>query len=534
MSARSLLRGAAPVAATILLVVVPAGASAAIHRADVPGSDVGSDPSRRVAALSTTYDDAGSLTGTITLGGDATTGTPARVVLHLGTEGGDRCGPPQVVISAPLASSGDVEVARTTDGTVSHQAAAQAEVSGARVTLSAAQPWLAGLDHRCTFARVTPPTDPSTALGQTRGYRTLVTDPEPAPTPTTPAPTPTTPAPTPTTPAPTPRKAAKLAVEVGATPRTVRRNRWMSIRVRVRNVGTATARAVRVRIGGARGATVRLSRSRWSSIAAGRSGSATVRVRLSARSRATTTLAVRASAGNLVARDAIVLSRGSASATGLAGRQFYGFVSHADRAWDNRGVFFSNAKWAYLGLPTGGLPTCTKVTETLTDKGKPTGDGCRRYTYDRRTGRLKVGDQTGTYKNGTIELDGVVMTPVDTPRAGTTLDVRLEHRGFSGLCGLTFGCTTWHETLGMGSNGQFVRSSSSISTMGGVGTPFVYGAQYPPDEHGTYEIQSRGRVVFRYADGTVKTHTIGIMRDKRGRPAPATEGLLLDDTNFYD
>jgi hypothetical protein len=520
MSARSLARGAAaPIAAATLLAVVPAGAAAATHRADVPGSDVGSDPSRRVASLSTVYDDAGTLSGTITLGGDAATGTPARVVLHLGTESGDSCGPPQAVISAPLAGAGPARVLTSTGS----EGDAQVGIEGPRVTLTATQPWLAGLSYRCTFARVASPDDASTTLGQTRGFRVLATDPPPPPAPPPPAP-----------PTPAPAKVAKLAVEVGATPRTVRRNRWMSIRVRVRNVGTATARAVRLRIGGARGATVRLRRSRWSSIAAGRSASATVRVRLGARSRATTTLAVRASSGPLVAREAISLSRGRAATSGLVGRQFYGFVSHVDRAWDNRGVFFSNARWAYLGLPTGGLPTCTKATETLNDKGKPTGDGCRPYAYDRRTGRLKVGDQSGTFKNGTIVLDGVAMRPVDTPKAGTRLDVRLEHRGFSGLCGLVLGCTTWHETLAMGPNGQFVRTSSSISTLGGVGTPFVYGAQFPPDEHGTYEIQSRGRAVLRYADGTVKTHTIGIMRDKRGRPAPATEGVLLDDTNFYD
>jgi hypothetical protein len=111
--------------------------------------------------------------------------------------------------------------------------------------------------------------------------------------------------------------------------------------------------------------------------------------------------------------------------------------------------------------------------------------------------------------------------------------VSLVNRGFSGYCGLIVGCTTWIDYLTLRPDGQFALSSQTVSSMGGGGVPFTYGWSAPPDQHGTYEIQSGGRIRLAFADGSVSVRTIGIAIGKDGRPDPAGEGLLLDDVNFY-
>lgn len=211
----------------------------------------------------------------------------------------------------------------------------------------------------------------------------------------------------------------------------------------------------------------------------------------------------------------------------LAGRSFWRFESHADWAWDNRGVSFLDGRWAYWGIPRGGLPRCRRAT------ARGDGDGCVRYTLNARNGAVTVGRRRGSFRSGKLTVAGDGFYPLVVPRAGARYGVELIHRGFRGLCGLILGCTTWSDNLVLRRDGRFVRSEFSMTTLGGVGTPFVAGWSAPPDSYGTYKVLSRGRIRFSYADGSRRTHTIGIEVDRRGRPAAATEGLLLDDVNFY-
>jgi hypothetical protein len=53
-------------------------------------------------------------------------------------------------------------------------------------------------------------------------------------------------------------------------------------------------------------------------------------------------------------------------------------------------------------------------------------------------------------------------------------------------------------------------------------------------QHGTYEIQSAGRIRLAFANGSVSVRTIGIGIGigAGGRPDAAGAGLLLDDVNF--
>jgi hypothetical protein len=75
--------------------------------------------------------------------------------------------------------------------------------------------------------------------------------------------------------------------------------------------------------------------------------------------------------------------------------------------------------------------------------------------------------------------------------------------------------------------------AGTVATIGGSGAPFVGVVNYPPSERGTYEIESRGRIRFAFADGRTEVETIGIERNEQGKPDAVGAGLLLDDTNFY-
>jgi hypothetical protein len=316
----------------------------------------------------------------------------------------------------------------------------------------------------------------------------------------------------------------------------------MRLKVAVANPGSAAAREVKLAVGDARGLSARPRTRTFKLIGAGKRSTATVRVRLTRRARRTTKVAVRATAGaKLVARQTLALRIGSPpkpakGKRGLGGRYFWRTVTRVDYAWDNRGIAFVDDRWAYRGIPKGGLPTCTSVTAGVDAKGQPT-DGCLRYSYDAASATVTVGGEQGRFDRATgrLTLGSDDYTPLAIPAPATRLDVALVNRGFSGFCGLIVGCTTWTDYLTLRSDGQFALSSQTIASMGGGGAPFTYAWSAPPDQHGTYEVQSGGRIRLSFADGSVSVRTIGIGIgiDKDARPDAAGEGLLLDDVNFY-
>src|SRR5262249_31055042 len=91
---------------------------------------------------------------------------------------------------------------------------------------------------------------------------------------------------------------------------------------------------------------------------------------------------------------------------------------------------------------------------------------------------------------------------------------------------------TWNEAtraLTAGSeSGEFGRAAGVAGFFGESGS---YGA-LPPEEHGTYAIDPRGRITFSYADGHVVTETIAFMLDANNNPDP-DYGILLDDSAFF-
>ncbi|HWH92833.1 MAG TPA: CARDB domain-containing protein, partial [Baekduia sp.] len=353
-------------------------------------------------------------------------------------------------------------------------------------------------------------------------------------------------------------KVAQLAIAVSGVPSTIRRSRWMTLKVRVANTGTAAAQAVRLRVGAARGLSVRPRTLTLKTLKAGKSTTRRIKVALTPKARQTTTVRFTAAgAKKLQARGRVALTIGKAKqkakpAPGttpstpkspLAGTYWWYNINHVDWAWDNHGVYFIDDRWAYRGIPTGGLPgSCTAVTAGIDDKGNET-DGCITYTYDAATGAVTLGAAAGTFKNGELRIfdegDERFYERLIVPAAGARYDVDLLHRSFSGMCGLFAGCTTGLKTLKLSGDGQFILSSSVVGTFGDAGTgPFTAVASYPPDQHGTYEVGAGGRIHLVYADGTAKDHTFAIQTvdaggPNAGQPDPVNEGVMLDDDNYY-
>lgn len=440
--------------------------------------------------------------------------------------------------------------------------------AGAVVTYAVANAGFAGQGYNCLDSiRLVDGVDTRIVYEQVAGYSLtpVAVPPPPAP----PAPAPPAPAPVPaprttTTPPPPParrapvKKVARLAAGVVGTPTpTVTKGRWATLKLRVVNGGTAGARKTTLTVSGSRGVAVRVAgapRKRpgtraLKTLRAGKASTVTVRVRAT---RAGTVRFRATAAGRVSARGSVALKlkgkskpkpsprRGVAPRPvvrhPLADRYFWGTESDPMYAWRNHAVWFLDDRWAYYGFPPAGRPTCTAETTATDEDGRPTDEGCRPFTYDAKSGALTVGGLSGRLdRDDNIRLGELdFYWELSIPRAGTRIDVDLEHRGFSGMCGLIMGCTTWHYLIALRADGSFMRSNSATTTMGdGTSTPFVWGSNMPPDKTGRYEILAGGAIRFSYLDGRVATETIGIERARDGRADPAGRGIVVGDTNYY-
>jgi hypothetical protein len=341
-------------------------------------------------------------------------------------------------------------------------------------------------------------------------------------------------------------KGPKLTLAVSGVPKTIHRNRAMKLKVKVKNAGTAAARSVKLKVGTARGLSVKPRTVALGALKKGKSSTRTIRITLTRKARTTTTFSLTATgAHQLVARSRLALRIGKAKpapkakppapgappakpANPLVGTYWWYNINHPDYAWDNRGVYFVDATWAYRGLPKGGLPTsCTAVTATGEDT-----DGCIQYTYDAATGAVTLGDKAGTFTGGRLTIDEQSYDPLGIAAPGARYSTNLTHRSFHGFCGPFSFCTTSLETLALLPDGQFVRSASSLSTLD-TGVGFTAAGAYPPDQHGTYEVQAGGKIHFAYADGTIKDQTFAVLTNSAHAPDPVAEGVMVDDENFY-
>jgi hypothetical protein len=533
---------------SLALLAAPASATVFSGSGADPAGD-GPTPARDLTGLEASYDDAGSVTASLTFGAAP---DPVFFYIQVGRlEGGACTGTPAAALGGRSdQGTGVWTTSDDVDDTVSDAPITRA---GAKLTITASNTRLAGMAPTCVVAQVTAQGDTNTIYDAIDAPAALTAPaPPPAPTPTTtsaPPPVTTTPAPAPA-PKPAPpikatKKVAALAVTVSGVPSTIRRNRTMSLKVKVANTGTAAATGVRLRLGTARGLSVRPRSIAIKTLKAGRSTTRRVKVRLTAKARTTTTLTLKATgAKKLSVTGRVALRVGKAKKPApvkptptpgpvklkspLAGTYWWYTITHVDSAWDNHGIYFLDDAWAYRGIPKGGLPTACDAQTA----------GCTPYTYDPATGAVALGTAAGTFKDGKLQLtdEGDVrdLTRLLIPDAGARYDVNLVHRGFQGMCGLILGCTTWENWLRLMPDGQFVYSRSTTTTMGDPGMgPFTAAGSYPPDEHGTYEVGAGGRIHLAYADGTTKDHTFAVQLSAAGQPDPGGEGVFLDEDNFY-
>jgi hypothetical protein len=325
---------------------------------------------------------------------------------------------------------------------------------------------------------------------------------------------------------------------------TLHRNKWKKVTVKVTNTGDAAAGKALLKVGKARGVMLKpkSGKLKLKSIGAGKSKVASFKVKLTKKAKASSKLKLSLTAAKGVKASGLLTveawkkkkapkkgGKGKEASASLAERIFYAYKTETSHSATLIGYAFIDGEWAWHGMPEEGLPSCTEIT------GNAEKEGCVKYRYDATTGSVQVGSLTGTLSSdGGLELDGETYFATSTPAAGTRLQVEQEFIGYSGLCGLITGCSTWHEHLLLTQAGEFVLSRESLTTVGGSGPgeTFIAAGSYPPDQHGTYAIEKGARIKLSYADGTVETKTIAILLNKEGKPDPVYEGLLLGENYF--
>jgi hypothetical protein len=186
------------------------------------------------------------------------------------------------------------------------------------------------------------------------------------------------------------------------------------------------------------------------------------------------------------------------------------------------GWYVVDEHWIYRGLPKGGLPTCTAQTA----QGEE--DGCLPYTWDEATGALNVAGTPGEFKpdTHTFKVGSDAYSEAAPAEAGARFDATGSYINGFGLCPSFCSFTTIE--LSMSANGEFARAAG-ISGFFGEGGSYT---ALPPEDHGTYSIDQRGRITFHYADGHALTETIALMTDDADNPDP-NYGILLDERDFF-
>jgi hypothetical protein len=490
-----------------------------------------------IVGVSASYDTAGSIQVAVTTLAPPPVPTEGFVLTaRAGVLSGNECVEPRAVVLGTYTQPAVVVWGTATGG----EGEGSENISGTTTTLVAADSALANQPFNCM----------EPAIYEVDENGNLV---EPAleglvaPISLTAPPPPPTPAPAPTPPPPPPPPAPKVA-KLTVSPKTVtlHRNAWKKVTVKVTNIGNGAAGKVSLKVGKAKGVAIKpkSGKLKLKSIAAGKSKVASFKVRLTKKAKAKSKLklAVRGARG-VKAKGLLTLEawkkktkkgkKGKhppvAANPPLAEKIFYAYKTETSHSATLIGYAFIDGEWAYHGIPEDGLPACTGIT------GNAEKEGCVKYRYDSDSGSLQIGSLTGKLSAaGDLELDGETYFATSTPAAGTRLQVAQEFIGYSGLCGLITGCSTWHEYLTLNSNGEFVLSRESLTTIGGSGPgeTFVAAGSYPPDQHGTYAIEKGARIKLAFADGTTQTKTFAIFLNKEGKPDPTYAGVLLG-TNYF-
>ena len=462
----------------------------------------GATPSQQIAAVDVVVDlEAQTMSATTALNG-APDGSV--VAVHVGTWSGSTCTTTFVAAGIPGEAT-----AQFVDG---EAVAATSSVQGNQLALvTAAHPRLRNTLLECAFARVSVNTPGGATLST--AYADDLVD------------------------------AYKPVLEVEPDDQMVgaKKGKWARVSLEVRNVSRGPATAVRLAVGG-KGIEIKQK-----AIDIGAVGDALDRVRRRRRAAEgaegeegqegrqgkkvkprTLTLTVSdPAAATVAASTTVVLTPKPTTPKKLTGTYWWGWEDtnlQSSAGWINHAIWFVDKKWAYTGWAEGKKPRCSaKVKE------------CQRYTYNARTGKVKIGKQRAkvtsegfTFKHPAYG-DKLRVEPLALPRKGTKLGVDLFHQNWSGYCAIS--CTSYTDYLTMDTGGRFVEGGFSVGSWPGLGQSW---SSAPADQRGTYRVVSTGIVEMSYADGTRKREVIGIQHDPSGKPNPAVAGVVLGETNFYD
>lgn len=542
------IAAAAGLVAAVLAALLLAAAASAEVRSGTATDGVEPErlrPGQDIVAASASYDTtAGTIRAAVTTLGPPLASEKMALGVAFGVLQGGECVSPMALVLGLYESPTTAAWASDTG-----EGPASKSVAGSTTTMTASGAALANQPYDCVQAIVFEVVNEGESLESIEGLATpmpLTAPPPPPPPPSSPPPSSPPPA---TTPPPAPQPQAKLSL-AASKPLTLRRGKWKQVKLKVRNGGDATAAKVSLRLGRAKGVAVKpkSGKLKLKSIAPGKSKTASFKLLLTKKAKATSKLALKLTgakgvkASGTLTLEAWKKSRPHTGDKGkgkeptaperspLAEKLFYAYEMQASESATLIGYAFLDDTWAYHGIPAGGLPTCTEVT------GSADKEGCVKYSYDPKTGAVTIGSLGGgkITSRGALEIDGQAYSPTYIPPAGTRYQVEQEYITYYGLCGLITGCSTSHHRVLLTNGGEFVLTSESLTTVGGSGPgeTFVAAGSYPPDQHGTYAIEPRGRIKLSFADGTVQTKTIAVLLNSAGNPDPVNEGFLLDSDYF--
>lgn len=364
--------------------------------------------------------------------------------------------------------------------------------SGAQLTLTATHPAIASQEWDCAYGGSASTTDPPTPYTQFYPEYLEV------------------------------QEAPELSIDAGPPLQGGPKGKWTTLRVDVRNTGRGDATGATLKAAG-KGIKVKPRQVALGTLDdRSTSYGHDLKVKLKGKKPSTLTLTVAADGGWTATQKVRIAHKAKPTKLpSLAGRYWWGWEPvQLDQGWSNVALWFVDEKFVHIGFPSGaGKPKCKKVTKT-----------CKKYGYNAKTGKVKVGSKAGKVTSAGLKLGKQAYYPLSLPKPGSKLSVALVHNDFSGNCLLA--CTTWTDRLFLTKAGRFTLTRMSIGSIGAPGSGTVVGV-VPPDQTGSYKVLSRGRIELRYDDGSRKVRTIGVEHDLRGKPNPGVAGVVLDDINFY-
>lgn len=199
----------------------------------------------------------------------------------------------------------------------------------------------------------------------------------------------------------------------------------------------------------------------------------------------------------------------------LTGRYFWGstFTLNGIR---QETLYFATDGLVYTDDLEGAWATC------------PAEDAkCRPYQYSEDGKTLVIDGKPAEISGRSIGWDGQRYSELGVPPAGTRWAARMTYSNSSGICPLY--CSYFTEHLQFNADGTFVRGALVSGS-----SPVVDWASVPADQRGTYEVGADGLLRMAFADGKMRTETIGVYVNDDGTLKSPTEGMILNGDGYFD